>query len=114
MIKNRFFWLFLGVLVLLAGCGPVSSQRYYTFEPPTSPQGQQCVAQCQQSRQLCQQACQDKKACRCDDEYRSCYHLCGGRVAGHSCGGHACSSSSTAALANNTQPAALEPREATS
>lgn len=95
--------------LLMAGCGPIYSTQY-VFDPPTSPQGQSCIFQCENSKMQCEQLqdlrtenCEerseaeyyrcknrDEKHCyrqycstdytRCEENYRRCYQSCGGSV----------------------------------
>jgi len=56
--------LFLLLLTLLAGCGPVY-KRQYAFVPPKTSTGKMCIAQCGSSKQSCQQMCAIKtETCR--------------------------------------------------
>ncbi len=84
--------LIISTLLLLSACASLQ-QKSYTFTPPTSETGKVCVTQCQQSRTLCrlqfkryvaaQQAAKqsvDNAANTCQQDYRSCYQLCGGTI----------------------------------
>mgnify|MGYP000884198225 CR=1 FL=1 len=70
---GRNAW-FAAALLVLSGC-----MTQYTYTPPTSPQGQRCVAQCSQQQQECKARENDRVAYeqpRCehdaDIEYTAC------------------------------------------
>jgi hypothetical protein len=54
MFGNIICSLFM--LVLLTACGPIYNTEY-TFVPPRSNMGKMCIAQCVQSKSMCQQMC---------------------------------------------------------
>lgn len=60
--------LSIGYLVaaalLLTACGPIY-RTDYTYVPPKSSKGPMCIAQCEQSRNTCNQMCEmQKQTCR--------------------------------------------------
>ena len=54
---RRYRAAMLVLALLVAGCGPIY-ETVYSYQPPRSPQGRQCVGQCQQINQYCRQNCQ--------------------------------------------------------
>lgn len=128
-MQKHYFSLaaLLVIVVELVGCTATN----YTLAPPNTVQGQECVTQCRQSKQICMDNCQpgpdaaahqeclkrakqtaadkyeeyvsattaegntvtqtidsfaDPRACtpavcgNCEQEYRACYQICGGRL----------------------------------
>ncbi len=86
----------------LVACGPTS--KYY-LTPPSTPEGQACIAQCKTKKLQCEQQaetqivkcereakryCQERTPCtnrpvcefdaNCKSEYFQCYRNCGGTV----------------------------------
>lgn len=77
---SRLRILCLALLSLLGACGPIHSTQY-SLTPPATPEGRQCVSQCQQNRGYCrqschlaQQACLNEARSRAIDEYRDYVH----------------------------------------
>lgn len=56
-MRSKALGVLLVVAFLVSACGPVYETRYQ-FTPPTTPQGQLCVNQCQQINLLCRRNCQ--------------------------------------------------------
>ncbi len=54
------FTLLLILALSLAACGPVY-QTSYSYQPPASIQGKQCIIQCQQAKTTCESACSTRK-----------------------------------------------------
>lgn len=75
--------ILLSMVILLTACG-AKYEPTYSYQMPQSESGKACVAQCVESQQTCQDVCQERRGdangCECDDEYRACYELCGGKV----------------------------------
>jgi hypothetical protein len=101
----------LSILIIFAclsvGCSPVYNTEY-SFTPPTTPDGHQCVRNCNRAKASCQQnienrlnscqrqieqRCENRQDCDklsyncgvvdyepCEEQYRSCYQSCGGTV----------------------------------
>lgn len=51
------FLVAFGLASLLAACGPIY-QTHYTYQPPVSWRGRQCVNQCLSQKSFCESACQ--------------------------------------------------------
>ncbi len=64
----------LGVVIsalALAACGPVI-ETHYDFQPPVSEAGMQCIQQCQQGKQFCEQAARDEeRQCRREQDRKA-------------------------------------------
>jgi len=67
---------------MLAGCG-AAYKTDYNYHAPTQPRGKMCASQCSQSKTLCKRSAGPEQKLRCEEEYRSCYQLCGGEVIPH-------------------------------
>ncbi|MBS0359447.1 MAG: hypothetical protein JSS53_09275 [Proteobacteria bacterium] len=55
-MKVFFRGLVLLSLLALTACS-TTPKKSYSFEPPKSPQGQACVMQCQETKNVCDQFC---------------------------------------------------------
>ncbi len=70
----RTWWL-LVLVFAVAGCGPIY-ETVYSYQPPRSPQGQQCAGQCQQIGQYCRQNCRLREdSCRANARQEAGYEF---------------------------------------
>lgn len=83
--------------VFLAACATSKYAVKYTYQDPSSAEGQSCIMQCKQTRAHCSQRCRLEQStciaqvgeadadkcttkCGCEYHYKSCFEMCGGRA----------------------------------
>lgn len=66
--RVRLFLLCLGLLLFVSGCGP-RYKTQYTYQPPASPEGKNCMLQCDNIKQQCRTN-EDYRYRACESENR--------------------------------------------